>query len=322
MITPIYTADINGGHYAILTIPPGGSEVLVLNSGSYNNVQVTPVRLYVSNYNNAANVSITLQGGIETLLPAYQNGYITILGYQSAKIMNPGDAAIKMMVVDEKMVPFAENTFATVAADSANSPNAVLNHFDYLLSKNEGFESDIIYTVGTNVNLSGQAKFGDTCANFKSGHGGITLEKQDFFDLSGDYTIDFWFYGTISNTPFIFAAYDQGQPVQQMGRIGITSAGALRVYDKTLTPAASASAVITANTWQHIALVKEGATSLVFVDGVQRIATGLTGANYDRMILGRGAAGNVAICRIDEFRFFPGSAMWTTAFTPPTEPYK
>jgi hypothetical protein len=88
---------------------------------------------------------------------------------------------------------------------------------------------------------------------------------------------------------------------------------------------------LNANTWYHIAVVRNGNTPLIFLDGVSKSITehttlsGKTLPDY---------AGNMQIGRsqypgypydlnawLDEFRWSKGIARWTSNFTPPSEEY-
>lgn len=321
-----YQADINGGHYALHTISSGQTESIALNAASYNNVEIKPKRVYVGNYANPANVTITLQGGLQTIVPAYTNNYVAVQGYPIIEIHNPGVEDIQIMAVDEKMVPFAEDTFATLTVTGTSSNNDILNHFNGTLSQNEGFLEGVTYTVGSGINFTADRKFGETAANFKSGHGGLILSKEDYFDMNDDFCIDFWFNpASLTNTVVLQFSADDDTLVQQTTRLFLATTGALRLFvNNTVADVSTASAKITAATYQHVALTKESNTWRIFINGVQEAS--LSKANTaveSKLSLMTGALGGLpTIGYIDELRVRWGSALWTSAFTPETEPYQ
>lgn len=81
-----------------------------------------------------------------------------------------------------------------------------------------------------------------------------------------------------------------------------------------------------ANTYRHIALVRNGGTLRFFLDGVTTSADDISGLNQnfqvgvDPMMLGS-PGGSAFAGYLDEFRFTVGVARYTTSFTPPTAPY-
>jgi hypothetical protein len=103
----------------------------------------------------------------------------------------------------------------------------------------------------------------------------------------------------------------------------VTSGGSIVHYSNG-SIAASASGVIKINTWQHIALVSDSSNVTIYVNGVS-VATGsYSGKTFDDapFQINRGyggiAAGNN--CYMSDVRLVVGTAVYTTAFTPPTSP--
>jgi hypothetical protein len=77
--------------------------------------------------------------------------------------------------------------------------------------------------------------------------------------------------------------------------------------------------VLSANTWQHIAITRSGSTNRIFVDGVQQ-ASGSSSLNYtgyeywmfaNIRVLGAGFY-------FQDLRIYSGIAKYTSGFTPPT----
>ena len=79
-----------------------------------------------------------------------------------------------------------------------------------------------------------------------------------------------------------------------------------------------------ANTWYHIAVVRNGSNVFIYRDGVQiatSSATGSLGNYYGSFMVGLDGYSNPMQGYLDEFRITKGLARWTSNFTPPTTPY-
>jgi len=81
---------------------------------------------------------------------------------------------------------------------------------------------------------------------------------------------------------------------------------------------------VVANTWYHIAVVRNGTTAFtVYLNGTSIGTfnkTGLTGTQLYLGIKSAGSAGEAFGGYISNFRYVKGTAVYTGAFTPPTAP--
>jgi len=137
--------------------------------------------------------------------------------------------------------------------------------------------------------------------------------------LTNDFTIDLWIRPTVKNG-YIFTKFGSGQ----FDGVG----GALRFMGRDWENPAN-GAVVTINTWNHIAVTREGLNTYTFINGI--LANTYTDTavysltdnfNTSGMYIG-GLSFNQATYNgyIDEFRVMTGKAEWTASFTPPTQPY-
>lgn len=153
------------------------------------------------------------------------------------------------------------------------------------------------------------------------------LSVTDFAELdlgSTDFTFDFWvrfnsisghqgFFGRDDGSSYFYCAWESGSHIR------------FRDYPSdTINTAWSWSPSI--NTWYHIAIVRYSDNVRCYVDGTQLGATipcsGTFTARTSPLFIGSSfSAGYFLNGWIDEFRFSPGIARWTSNFTPPTEPY-
>ena len=186
------------------------------------------------------------------------------------------------------------------------------------------------HTITANGNVKTEdteKKFGVTSAYFDGTDDWLSVPDHADWDFnSGDFTIDFWLYPTAWGNHFIgqrvdadnrWSIYDSGD-----GKLGIVQILATAVKFNILT----ADVDMTLNTWQHIAVVRDGNNFHLFVDGTLED----TGVDADDMpnfatdlTIGRaGGAGLIYTTGyIDELRISKGIARWTANFTPPTKAY-
>jgi hypothetical protein len=184
----------------------------------------------------------------------------------------------------------------------------------------------------------GACKFGISSGLFNvSGVGGYitTPDHADFDFGSGNFTIDFWCRATAvgqTNGSTIVGKGSSYHPWLLLQRAG-GGGYILGFYSSSNNSSWNLASdltvgTITKNVWNHVAIVRDGATMRTFVDGVP----GST-ANISTTALMTSSAvvriGNVNIATtnftgsIDEFRFSKGIARWTSDFSAslPPSPY-
>jgi len=128
---------------------------------------------------------------------------------------------------------------------------------------------------------------------------------------TGNFTIEFWI--NTSN-------------IAQTGYVLQTDIGANSLYISLsgstirLTNAATVFAVtptLLSNTWYHIAVVRSGTSSVIYTNGVA--GTAVT-CSIDFTQNGPTIGANSFIGYLSDYRIVKGTAVYTTAFTPPTAP--
>ena len=169
-----------------------------------------------------------------------------------------------------------------------------------------------------------QSRFGGSSGNFYGDGANDYLEIPDNDDWnfgSGAFTIDFWM-NTANNTVCQYMILQGPGPVWWgIGYDCGGTANTIRVGNLAAT-AMNSTTVLALNTWYHIALVSDGATTKLFVNGnLEASATAITvsdatgslyiGANSTLL----GVQGFLGY--LDEFRVSKGIARWTSNFTPP-----
>jgi hypothetical protein len=180
-------------------------------------------------------------------------------------------------------------------------------------------------TVAGNAQIStAQSKFGGSSIAFDGNGDYLSIPDNDDWDISGDYTVEFW-----ARMP------SQSTVNYTIGYFGTTAIGgasgfALGHYQSTTILSLNgsitqSSAVLLTNTWQHIALVISGASAKVYVDGVSVISTtSATTTTSTSFIVGN--FGDLDANRyfngyIDDLRITRGISRYNSSFTPPTQPF-
>ncbi len=144
-----------------------------------------------------------------------------------------------------------------------------------------------------------------------------------------DWTVEGWIRPT-SNDPINMDVFNKYDPTANNRAVllGFNASSELRVIlstngttNTTLTSTDAPSFL--ANTWYHIAFVRDGNTIRVFVDGTaltldSSTFSGSIDSNPEPWRIGtRQGSSNAFLGHIDDFRYTVGIARYTAAFTPP-----
>ena len=189
----------------------------------------------------------------------------------------------------------------------------ILMHFDSdLKNKVNPNEEWITHSVSIN---SARSKFGGASAYF----GGSWMYTQDITPvLSADFTVDFWL-----NIPALGAEhglFNLGSTF--MAYIAATNIIYFKYYSVGVLNAFHLSQSLTANAWNHIAIVKSGINVYGFKNGVYTTWKALPTLEAPSKLFYIGMSDSFACGGyIDEFRYSEGIARWITDFTVPSKPY-
>jgi hypothetical protein len=198
-----------------------------------------------------------------------------------------------------------------------------------------------IYTfTGTNIRTSNvQSKFGTGSLFFTGGYQyafigpGNNAAHPPLLPTIGDYTVEFWVYATASDTTLmclnttlsVFAACRL--QVNANGSVGLlVSTGVANVIN-----IATGAGSFAYNTWQHIAVVRNGGTHTVYINGT----AGASSTTIAAATAVQAGVESVLGCidnrnNSDFASFFQGYiddfrtsrfARYTANFTPPTSPF-
>ncbi|GAB5387825.1 MAG: hypothetical protein Alpg2KO_07930 [Alphaproteobacteria bacterium] len=151
--------------------------------------------------------------------------------------------------------------------------------------------------------------------------------------LTGDFTIDFWLRvaGLQSgcNPIFQFDSHPTsgGLTLFNCGTGSNTSAG--QYHGASGWPSGSSGpasdGAVQLNTWRHIAVTRQGSTIRTFIDGslhqTETYSTAISASPF-RMLERVESSTYAMDAYLEEVRIINGTAVWTSGFTPPTEPYR
>lgn len=195
-------------------------------------------------------------------------------------------------------------------------------------------ETGKTWTASGNAQIdTAQYKFGGASGLFDGTGDYVTTPDHADFDVgSGEFTLDMWFrlnavgayrylFGQMNSTP---------SAASRAVSLNVNSSNQLegRVACGGSLYTASSATALSSGTWYHAALIREGNTLKIYLDGVvggtTADLTGLT-VNNSSNVPTIGRPGDYASQYfngwIDEVRYSKGIARWTTGFTPPTTEY-
>jgi len=165
--------------------------------------------------------------------------------------------------------------------------------------------------------------------NFNGSTGYLAAPSSSAFNVSSNnVTAEAWIYLTAFTTggsPFISTIWSLDSSGSQNTFAYVYSSGAIAVGINGVNEIASSTGVISLNTWYHTAVVRNGSTTTIYVNGVS-VASNTTSvwANTGSRPFLVGSTSQSANYYfngyISNVRFVNGTAVYTTAFTPPTTP--
>lgn len=168
--------------------------------------------------------------------------------------------------------------------------------------------------LGASVISTAVSKFGVSSLHCISGTSDGLRAATVYSNLlsNGDSTVEAWFYPT--STKGGYAAI-----TAQTSKYGIfLSSGTLVFYSSGVVITGSAPSL---NTWHHVAVVRHGTTTSMYLDGVLQGTTSSNWSNSIGMYIGTDNSNEGFIGYIQDVRWTSGVARYTAAFTPPAAPF-
>jgi hypothetical protein len=144
---------------------------------------------------------------------------------------------------------------------------------------------------------------------------------------TGDFTIEWWSFQTATNGVQGIWRNSTGDATNAIGFWTITqNAGRLAVTigNGTTSDVIQSNNVISINTWNHYAFVRTGTLFRLYVNGVAQTSTLTSNIDLPAQLafMQIGNAGGNYSGRVTNFRIVKGTAVYTTNFTPTTQPLR
>ena len=174
---------------------------------------------------------------------------------------------------------------------------------------------------------STQKKFGSTSLYIADN---VRVSSTEGFNMgTGDFTMEAWFYFT--NLSAGFSIFDQWNSGTSLARSqlwhGSSAGGHLKFYHsiagQSTQTISFANPTISTGSWIHLALVRQGGTVKLYVNGTADSTSGSTSGNVHRtddMWFGdqQTGGGDAPQYYMDDLRITKGAARYTSNFTAPT----
>lgn len=213
-----------------------------------------------------------------------------------------------------------------------------LSHFDGTDASTTllDVKGNTMTAVGNAQLDTAQAKFGPSSGLF-DGNGDFwsTPDKADWYFAAGDFTVECWVRvpSITSANPRTIVSHFTNTGNQRSWRMQLSTAGILTMNYSTTgsndAGTASAASAVAANTWHHVAIVRNGTSMVAYLDGVGGTSLNVsTNSFFDSntvLRIGAMESGGAGIQYmdgwIDEMRISKGIARYTANFTPPSAPF-
>ena len=166
-------------------------------------------------------------------------------------------------------------------------------------------------------------------SNYFNGSSYLSLADNTAFDFAaGDFTIEAWVnFSSVSQEHMIASQWPGASNRGWVFTLDASASSILFAYTTNGTTQINASGTYTytANTWYHIVACRSGANLRLFINGAvittYNISTNTIYNSTASMLVGAFSGGSTPIYGyMSNFRIVKGTAVYTTAFTPPTSP--
>ena len=194
----------------------------------------------------------------------------------------------------------------------------------------DGSSSGHSVTANGNASIStSEFKFGSSSAYFDGNGDYLSMSTTNSLDLrSGDFTIETWFYDAgISNDNTIIGNW--GQNLDDNYILGVNNPHQILFYwggNGNVNALITSSSTYSTNTWNHVAVVRNGNTFTLYLNGVSVGSETSTDSTYQdsSTLIGKygsnlgGFSANTFYGYIDQVRITKGVARYTSNFSVPT----
>jgi hypothetical protein len=261
----------------------------------------------------ADKVFLSSNGGFTSIMPGA--GYIKTLGQAIDADTIDFDPSITKVKIAYKAATPAQYTKILIHSDTSDGDTTFVDSSP---------DNHSITTVnGPPQHKDTVAKFGNT-SMYPNGGGLKFIPISSEFDLTGDFTIDCWFYSTGDQNYGHFFTF--GGNGSFTFKIDSADPGKCYVYGNNLSTSIFSNSV-TLHTWVHVALERYNGVLYGYLDGVKNLTVSwnatITGESNVYAFTGEANSSEDLHGYIDEYRFLNGYADYKGVdFTPPLQPYE
>jgi len=270
---------------------------------------------------NVTGVSISDPASATLKLCSYGNGSSYVTGYISNFRVVKGTAVYT--------AAFTPSTTPLTAISGTSVLTCQSNRFI------DNSDSTLTITVTGNTLISSFDPFvpNSSYSTYGSGYFDgtgdyLTIPSSSEFTFgTGDFTVEGWAYVTGHNGAGANGIFQQGPtsfPLSTTNTVafGTFSTGQVwQIYAKNTNTNSSATWMF--NTWYHFAVVRSSGTTNLYINGVAVITVTSDTTNYTGTHFGIGSlygTGYSQLGYISDVRVVKGTAVYTSAFTPPSAP--
>jgi hypothetical protein len=183
-----------------------------------------------------------------------------------------------------------------------------------------------IQLIGNSTTSTTQTKFADTSVYFDGTGDYVTSSTTAGVMGTGNFTIETWFYPTTSGTNRCIINTRTADGSTTGFYLGLTSLQYAMFYVPGVGSVVSSSNSILADSWYHIAVVRNANIVNLYLNGVS-VGSSTIGSNFTDTLFQIGGCPNVPNTSanyfsgyLEDFRITNGVARYTANFTPPTAP--
>jgi hypothetical protein len=295
----IYSGVVLGTNIAV--IPNQWNHVAASRSG-------TTLRMFV---NGVQGFSGTVPGSI-----AKGAGSSAIIGMGADGVTYGNTSYISNLRFVKGQAVYTSN-FVPPIAPLQPVPNTTLLLNGASSAITDATTKNVIETVGDVGISTAVSKFGGSSMFFDGSGDNLTIADNPTIELgSANFTIEGWFYWTANSGNWCLFNKSSSYELKSDSNRWVWQINAnTNAFVTGWTP--------TLSTWYHIALVRNGATTSLYVDGSLYTSGSSTNASDNTSVLTIGSgAGGTFTGYIQDFRITQGVARYTATFTPPTSAFQ
>ena len=325
----------DGSWYHVALVRSSGITKIYINGGLRTEVGTSGAITDSNNYSYAY-LGIGAYGSSSTVLPTQTwNGYIDEFRITKGIARYTGNFTLPTTAF--------YNTASTTSLDPYFNQVSALLHMDGTSGSTaftDSSASTLAVTANGNAQLSTSTTKYGTASGYFDGtddYLAATFASGTAISGTGDFTVECWINsGNLSGSQYgrgIISLYNASGH-KLLIRVSTTSPYLLNVYsaEASGTPLGTSGtnvtgSTITANTWYHVALVRQSGVFNLYLDGVLLFTnnsnTALSLSTKDKIYVGRSPDGASPdwVGYIDDVRITNSVARYAANFTPPTQAY-